>query len=117
MTPASIAADRLSEQSSAFAVALWEALSKIPLMDRRDTFESAVQLIAQGVAGREAANLVEAFSMLTALDQFPNRKTVICNEADDAYSDYVRLLQDEQGQEAADHYADLARDERLLGAA
>lgn len=109
MTPASIAADRLSDQSSAFAVALWEALSKIPLMDRRDTFESAVQLIAQDVAGREAANLVETSAMLAAIDQFPNRKLTIEHEAQVAYADYVRLLQDEQAEEAADFRADMMK--------
>src|SRR5690348_8381252 len=92
MTPQSIAADHLADQSSAFALALWDALGKIPLMDKRDTFETAVQLIAQGVQGREAANLVETTAMLTALDQFKHRKTSICKEADDAWSEYVRFL-------------------------
>ncbi len=96
MTPQTIAADRLSDQSSAFAVALWEALSHLPLMSRRETFESAVQHIAGGVAGREEANLVQASAMLAAIDQFPNRKLTIESESSYAYDEYVRNLHEEQ---------------------
>ena len=109
-----LAADHLSDQASAFAVALWDALSKIPLQNKRDTFESAVQMIAQNVAGCEAANLVEASAMLAAADQFKHRAETIRNEAEEAHDEYVRFLQDEHAQETADHRYEMARE--MMGA-
>lgn len=115
MNQHTLQADHLADQGSEFAVMLWEALSKIPLMNRKDTFETAVQVIAQGVRGRERANLVEASAMLALIDRFPERKRTIANEADDAHDEYVRLLRAEQAEDAADHYRELERDAQLLG--
>ncbi len=117
MTRHDITADQLADQGSALGVGLWTALQAVTLNDRRDAFESALQLIAQSVSGREQSNLVEASAMLALIDQFPHRKLTIEREAEDAHCEYVNFLRAEHAAEEADYRADVARDERLMGAA
>lgn len=110
MTPHDITADQLADQGSALGVGLWTALQAVTLNDRRDAFESALQLIAQSVSGREQANLVEAYGMLALIDQFKHRTLTIKQEAADARSEYISLLRAEHAAEEADYRADCARD-------
>ena len=115
MTRHELAADEIADAGSALGVGLWTALQTVSLNDRRDAFESALQVIVQSVRGREQANLVEAYGMLALIDQFKHRTYSIKQAAEDAYWDYVRFLRAEAFAEAADWRADVARDERLMG--
>jgi hypothetical protein len=99
MTRHDITADQLADQGSALGVGLWTALQAVTLNNRRDAFESALQLIAQSVAGREQSNLIEASAMLALIDQFPTREFSIRGEAEDAYMEYLMLI---RAEEAAD---------------
>jgi len=109
-----IQADEIANQGHALGLNLWNALT-VPLNDRRDAFEAALQAIVQSVRGREQSNLIEASAMLALIDQFPAREFRIRGEAEDAYMEYLRLIRADEAADAADYARDQARDERLMG--
>lgn len=111
MTPRhELAADEIADAGSALGVGLWTALQAVSLNDRRDAFESALQVIVQSVRGREQANLIEAYAMLALIDQFQHRKLTIEQEAEDAYWECVALFRAEALADEADYRADMAKE-------
>lgn len=110
MTRFAIQATHLANEGTALGVGLWTALEAVHLNNRRDAFESALQVIVQSVRGRYEANLIEASAMLALIDQFKHRTLTITKEAEDAYAEYVRFLEAEAREEAADFANDMARE-------
>jgi len=112
MNVRTIQADEIANQGFALGVNLWNALT-VPLNDRRDAFEAALQAIAQNVRGREQSNLIEASAMLAAIDQFPTREFRIRDDAAAAYMEYLRLIRADEAADAADYAYDQARDDKM----
>lgn len=115
MNARTIQADKTANEGHALGVNLWNALT-VPLNDRRDAFESALQAIVQNVRGREQSNLIEASAMLAVIDQFPARELRIRSYATDAYVEYLRLIRADEAADAADYAYDQARDDKMGGA-
>lgn len=105
-----LAADEIADRGSKLGAGLWLLTAGLGLNDRRDAFETALQVIAQYVPGREQANLTEAYAMLALVDQFPKRALTIEREAEDAYWECVALLRAEALADEADYRADMAKE-------
>ena len=122
-TPAEIAADKIALQGCSAGASLWAAIDQaieagMPARKARDAFDALIQTLSSYVTAPED----ELFSA-SAFEAIPGRATSTVERAEinenafAAYDAYVDAIAPELAADEADYRYDLARDERLVGAA
>lgn len=119
MTRHHIQADLLALDASNAGEHLWRAVDLAYAQGATkavEAFEATLQTLRQSFPEYYAGKLFEATAMLaisTMVDA--KRRKEISNAASDAWMEYVRFLEAEAREEAAEYRAEFAREERLLG--
>lgn len=110
----SVQADMLSLDAANAGEHFWRAIELAYAQGATkpvDAFEATLQALRQSFPEYYAGKLFEATAMLAVKQMVGEaRRKEITNAADDAWSEYVRFLRDEQAEEAADYRRDMARE-------
>jgi hypothetical protein len=122
MADHTIQANRVAADAHRAGEALWSAIeaADIPRAKRFRAFEAALDAICDERADDYCENALwaaAATAAVPAVDLDGPTRAIINRNAANAWDAYVRFLEAEALAEEADYRADLARDERLMGAA
>jgi hypothetical protein len=122
MTAPTTQANHVAAEAHRAGEALWSAIeaADIPRAKRFRAFEAALDAICDERPDEYYENALwaaAATAAVPAVDLDGSARTIINRNASNAWDAYVRFLEAEALADEADYRADLARDERLMGAA
>ena len=122
MADHTIQANRVAADAHRAGEALWSAIeaADIRRSNRFRAFEIALQAICdqrEDDSYENACWQTAAMAAIPAVDLDGPTRALVNSNASNAWDAYVRFLEAEALADEADYRADLARDERLMGAA